>query len=194
MRLRCRAPATVATLGPGFDSLAMAIDLWNEVIIETEAPPAVEVRGEGAGELPEDGSNLIFRSMTYLSREVGKPLPSFRLSSVNRIPLERGLGSSSAAVVSGLLIADRLLEARLGEDGILQMAADLEGHPDNAAAGLWGGVVVAYLSPDGWSPATGFAPRSSSRWTSGSRPRTLGGSSLGRSRWPTRRSTPAGLH
>ena|SRR5919106_4687977 len=150
MRLRCRAPATVANLGPGFDSLAMAIDLWNEVIIETEAPPAVEVRGEGAGELPEDGSNLIFRSMTYLSREVGKPLPSFRLSSVNRIPLERGLGSSSAAVVSGLLIADRLLEARLGEDGILQMAADLEGHPDNAAAGLWGGVVVAYLSPDGW--------------------------------------------
>jgi homoserine kinase len=150
MLLRCRAPATVANLGPGFDSLAMAIDLWNEVTVDTEAPPAVEVQGEGAGELPEDGSNLIFRSMTYLSREVGRPLPSLRLSSMNRIPLERGLGSSTAAVVAGLLIADHLLDVRLGEDGILQMAADLEGHPDNAAAGLRGGVVIAYLSRDGW--------------------------------------------
>src|SRR5918996_122710 len=113
MRLRCRAPATVANLGPGFDSLAMAIDLWNEVIIETEAPPAVEVRGEGAGELPEDGSNLIFRSMTYLSREVGKPLPSFRLSSENRIPLERGLGSSSGAVVVAYLSPDGWRAERL---------------------------------------------------------------------------------
>jgi homoserine kinase len=150
MGLRCRAPATVANLGPGFDALAMAVDVWNEVTVNPEAPPAVSVSGEGAEELPEDASNLIFRSMTYLSREVGRPLPSFRLSSENRIPLERGLGSSTAAVVAGLVLADRLLEADLGEDGLLEMAADLEGHPDNAAAGLRGGVVIAYLSRDGW--------------------------------------------
>jgi homoserine kinase len=150
MRLQCRAPATVANLGPGFDSLAMAVDLWNEVVVDTEASPAVEVRGEGAGELPEDGSNLIFRSMTFLSREAGRPLPPFRLASDNRIPLERGLGSSAAAVVAGLLLADRLLGVGLDADGVLEMAVDLEGHPDNVAACLRGGVVIAYLSRGGW--------------------------------------------
>jgi homoserine kinase len=150
MPLLCRAPATVANLGPGFDSLAMAIDLRNEVTVDSEAAPAVEVRGEGAGELPADASNLIFRSMTYLSRVAGRALPPFRLSSENRIPLERGLGSSAAAVVSGLLLADRLLGTGLDGEAILEMASDLEGHPDNVAACLRGGVVIAYLSRDGW--------------------------------------------
>ena len=150
MRLRCRTPATVANLGPGFDSLALAVELWNEVSLDTEAEPAIVVRGEGSGEVPEDASNLIFRSMTYLSREVGRPLPPFRLESENRIPLERGLGSSATAVVAGLLLADRLLDAGLGPDGLLEVAVDLEGHPDNVAACLRGGVVIAYLSREGW--------------------------------------------
>jgi homoserine kinase len=150
MRLLCRAPATVANLGPGFDSLALAVDLWNEVALDADAEPAVVVRGEGSGEVPEDASNLIFRSMTYLSREVGRALPPFRLESENRIPLERGLGSSATAVVTGLLLADRLLGTGLGPDRMLEVAVDLEGHPDNVAACLRGGVVIAYLSRDGW--------------------------------------------
>lgn len=150
MRLRCAAPATVANLGPGFDALALAVEVRNEVLVETEAEPAVVVRGQGAGELPEDASNLVFRSMTYLSREVGRPLPRFRMESENRIPLQRGLGSSASAVVTGLILADRLLDTGLEEDRLLELAADLEGHPDNVAACLRGGVVVAYLSRDGW--------------------------------------------
>jgi homoserine kinase len=150
MQLRCAAPATVANLGPGFDALAMAVEVRNLVTVDTEAEPAVVVRGEGAGELPQDASNLIFRSMTYLSRESGRPLPPFRLESENRMPLERGLGSSAAAVVTGLLLADRVLETGLEPDRLLEVAADLEGHPDNVAACLRGGVVVAYLSREGW--------------------------------------------
>jgi homoserine kinase len=157
MRLRCRVPATVANLGPGFDALALAVEVWNEVTVDTDAEPAVMVAGEGAGELPEDASNLIFRAMTYLSRETGRPLPPFRLESENRIPLERGLGSSATAVVAGLVLADRLLDTVLEPDRLLEVAVDLEGHPDNVAACLRGGVVIAYLSRDGWR-AEGLDP------------------------------------
>jgi homoserine kinase len=150
MRLRCATPATVANLGPGFDALALALEVRNEVVVETEAEPAVVVRGEGTGELPEDASNLVFRSMTYLSRESGRPLPQFRMESDNRIPLQRGLGSSASAVVTGLVLADRLLDTGLDPEGLLELAADLEGHPDNVAACLRGGLVVAYLSRWGW--------------------------------------------
>jgi len=150
MRLVARAPATVANLGPGFDALALAVDLWSEVEVDTDAAPAVEVRGEGAGEIPEDASNLVFRAMAWLTREAGGSLPPFALRCANRIPLERGLGSSAAAVVSGLLLADRLLGAGLDRDRILEVAVDVEGHPDNVAACLGGGAVVAYLSRAGW--------------------------------------------
>ena len=150
MRLVVRAPATVANLGPGFDALALALDLHNQVTLDTGAEPGVAVSGEGAGELPEDASNLIFRTMTFLSKEAGTPLPPFRLESENRIPLERGLGSSAAAVVTGLLLADRLMDTKLDEDRLLELATDLEGHADNVASCLRGGLVIAYLSADGW--------------------------------------------
>jgi homoserine kinase len=150
MQVVARAPATVANLGPGFDALAMAIDLWNEVVADLDAEPEVTVSGEGSGELPQDASNLVFRSMTYLSREAGRPLPPLALRSRNRIPLERGLGSSAAAVVAGLLLADGLLGTGLDDDRLLEVAVDLEGHPDNVAGCLRGGVVIAYLSRRGW--------------------------------------------
>jgi homoserine kinase len=150
VKLRAHVPATVANLGPGFDSLALAVDLANEVVVDTESEPAVVVAGEGSGELPEDASNLVFRAMTYLARETGGTIPPFRLSSDNRIPLERGLGSSAGAVVAGLLLADALLGTKLDPDALLEVAVDLEGHPDNVAACLRGGVVVAYLGRDGW--------------------------------------------
>ena len=150
MRLVVRAPATVANLGPGFDALALAFDLWNEVVLDTEAEPGVIVRGEGSGELPEDGSNLVVRALAAVAGELGGALPRFRLECDNRIPIERGLGSSAAAVVSGVLLADRLLDARLGPDRLLQVAVDLEGHADNVAACLRGGLVLAYLSAAGW--------------------------------------------
>jgi homoserine kinase len=150
MVLRVRVPATVANLGPGFDALAMAVDVENQVDVDTEVQPAVLVEGEGSGELPEDASNLVFRSMAYLAREAGGSLPPFQLRCRNAIPLERGLGSSAAATVAGLLLANELLGARLGSAQLLEVAVDIEGHPDNVAACLLGGLVLAYLSRNGW--------------------------------------------
>jgi homoserine kinase len=150
MSLRARVPATVANLGPGFDALALAVDIVNEVELDTEAHPAVVVEGEGAGELPEDASNLVFRSMAYLAREAGGSLPPFRMRCRNAIPLERGLGSSAAATVAGIVLANELLGAGLDPHGLLQVAVDIEGHPDNVAACVFGGLVVAYLSREGW--------------------------------------------
>ena len=150
MRVTVRAPATVANLGPGFDCLALALDLANVFTVDTEAMAAVGVEGEGAGELPADGTNLVFRTITYMARELGGALPPFRLSCTNAIPLQRGLGSSAAAVVGGILLADRLLGADLPADRLLEVAVDLEGHPDNVAACLRGGLALAYRSAAGW--------------------------------------------
>lgn len=163
MRVVARVPATVANLGPGFDAFGLALDLHNEVVADTDGPPSVDVAGEGRGELPTDASNLVFRAMAYLSRETGRPLPPMALRSTNRIPLQRGLGSSAAAVVAGLVLADRLLETGLGADALLEVAVDIEGHPDNVAACLRGGLVVAYLSRYGWraerlEPHAGLRP------------------------------------
>jgi homoserine kinase len=150
MRLTVRAPATVANLGSGFDCLALALDLASEFTVDTDAEPGVLVDGEGASELPADGTNLVFRTISYLGQQVGGKLPAFRLTCLNRIPLQRGLGSSAAAVVAGLLLADRLLGANLSPDELLHTAVDLEGHADNVSACLRGGVALAYLSGGGW--------------------------------------------
>jgi homoserine kinase len=154
MRLAVTAPATVANLGSGFDCLALALDLHNEVRMETDVPPAVEVEGEGEGELPTGVTNLVFRTITYLAREAGGRLPPLTLQCRNRIPVQRGLGSSAAAVVSGLLLGDRLLRMELPADRLLELAVDIEGHADNVAACLRGGLALAYLSPDGWRAET----------------------------------------
>lgn len=163
MRLTARAPATVANLGPGFDCLALALDLLNEVTVDTEGEPSVSIEGEGAGELPSSGDNLIARSMARCAREAGVPLPAHSLHCRNRIPLERGLGSSAAAVVAGLALADRLLGCDFGPDRLLEMAVEVEGHPDNVAAALRGGLVLAYRTAGGWRadslvPAPGLDP------------------------------------
>jgi homoserine kinase len=163
MRLTVRAPATVANLGSGFDCLALALDLVSEFTLDTDAEPGVAVNGEGADELPADGTNLVFRTISYFGQKVGGKLPPFRLVCLNRIPLQRGLGSSAAAVVAGLVMADRMLGASLSADDMLHTAVDLEGHADNVAACLRGGVVLAYLSGGGWKaeslePGAGLRP------------------------------------
>jgi len=150
VRLTVRVPATVANLGPGFDCLALAIDLANRFTVDTEAPPGVSVDGEGAGELPHDPTNVVVRTMAFLAREMGGSLPTFGLLAENGIPLQRGLGSSASAVVGGLLLADRLVGANLSPERLLEMAVDLEGHPDNVAGCLRGGLVLAHLSSKGW--------------------------------------------
>jgi homoserine kinase len=144
MRLVATVPATSANLGAGFDSLALALDLCNEVTVDTEAPPGVTWEGEGATELPTDGSDAVSRAMREAADALGLDLPTFALSSVNRIPLERGLGSSAAAAVAGIELATALLGHDPVPERTLTIASRLEGHPDNVAAAIHGGLTIAF--------------------------------------------------
>lgn len=130
-----RAPATSANLGPAFDAAAVALDLWNELELTEAGALAVEVEGEGAGELPADATNLAVRAYGLLADPAGK---RFRFR--NRIPLERGLGSSAAAIALGLAAA------RPGGDAeeLLAAGLELESHADNLAAALVGGVTLTW--------------------------------------------------
>ncbi|MEA2554688.1 MAG: homoserine kinase [Actinomycetota bacterium] len=144
MTFRAIVPATSANLGPGFDCFGLALELCNEVILDVEAVPGVTFEGEGATELPTDGSDMISRSFGHVARAAGVPPPAFALHGVNRIPLERGLGSSAAATVAGILLADSVLHLGFGSDDVLDLAIELEGHPDNAAAAIVGGFTLAF--------------------------------------------------
>jgi homoserine kinase len=165
VRLSVRVPATVANVGPGFDSFALAVSLSNEVTLDTEGEPGIHVEGEGAGELPEDDSNLVLRSIAYLFSKGPDSPPRVAVRCVNNIPLERGLGSSASAVVAGLVLGDRLMGqnlARTHPDWLLKWAVDLEGHADNAAAALRGGIVLAYRATESWKIES-LAPHESLR-------------------------------
>ncbi len=150
MRITVRVPATSANLGPGFDCFGLALDLCNEVTVDTDAEPGVSWEGEGADELPTDGSDMVSRAIAFaLGQQLhffpSAALPSFSLHGINRIPLERGLGSSSAAAVAGVALCRSLLgEAGGGDDPhtTFAYAAELEGHPDNAAPAAYGGLTV----------------------------------------------------
>jgi len=145
MRLTARVPATSANLGPGFDCFGLALDLCNEVTIDTEGDPGVAWEGEGAGELPLDGTDLVSRAMRSVAEAGSEALPPLRMLGVNRIPLERGLGSSAAAAVLGVALARQLLDLPDEGDGrerIFDSAARIEGHPDNAAPAAFGALTV----------------------------------------------------
>ena len=147
MRLTVRVPATSANLGPGFDCFGLALDLCNEVTVDTDAAPGVTWEGEGASELPTDGSDLVSHVMASVAQVTGGTLPPMRLDGLNRIPLERGLGSSSAAAVAGAAIALRILGEAATPDAVFGHAARIEGHPDNAGPAVFGGFTIAL--PDG---------------------------------------------
>ena len=135
-----RVPATSANLGSGFDALGMALDLANTVRVAPAERTEVHVQGEGAGELALDAQNLLFRALAYVAERAGAPLPPVRLDCANAIPLARGLGSSSAAIVAGLLAGNCLLDDPLTTAELLALAVEIEGHPDNVTPALLGGV------------------------------------------------------
>ena len=137
-----QAPATTANLGPGFDSLGLALDLHNEIELALADETTVEIEGEGTDQLPRDDTHLVLRSARILADESGLTVPGWQLRQRNAIPLARGLGSSSAAIVAGLVAADALLELGLSREDLLEIAAKIEGHPDNVAPALYGGLTV----------------------------------------------------
>jgi homoserine kinase len=145
MRLTARVPATSANLGPGFDCFGLALDLCNEVTIDTGAEPGVSWEGEGAGELPTDGTDLVSRAIRSVSMSLANAVPpAVAVRGRNAIPLERGLGSSAAAVVAGVVLANRLLDGPGDLEMLFDRAVAIEGHPDNVAAAVFGGFTVAY--------------------------------------------------
>jgi homoserine kinase len=143
MHVRVRVPATSANLGPGFDALGLALALHNEVTIEEAADVSVSVEGEGRGRLEGGAKNLVARAVALGYEVAGRPFRGARVRCLNRIPLSRGLGSSAAAWVGGLLAANALMGEPLDRSALLTTAARAEGHPDNVAAALLGGLTVS---------------------------------------------------
>jgi homoserine kinase len=148
-----KVPATTANLGPGFDTLGLALSVYDELDVRVRDEPGahVTVHGVGAGEVPTDESNLVVSSMAYTFEAMGRRMPGVHVTAHNTIPHGRGLGSSGAAVVSGIMAAKGLLQGdvEIDADTLLRIATDLEGHPDNVAPALFGGLTIAWLTTSG---------------------------------------------
>ncbi|MEW6769940.1 MAG: homoserine kinase [Bacillota bacterium] len=144
-RTKVRVPATTANLGAGCDCLGLALSLYNTVAVELAGSGlAITVSGEGEDAVPRDRSNLVWQAMERLWAKAGFPVPAgVRIALKNRIPPGAGLGSSAAAIIGGLVAADALAGGVTAREEILTLATALEGHPDNVAPALLGGVVVA---------------------------------------------------
>ena len=136
-------PATAANLGPGFDCLGLALNLYNRVTLaETSSGLSVDVRGEGANIIPKDDTNLVLRAAERLFQLVGQRPAGVSLIQENQIPVGSGLGSSAAAVLGGILAANSLAGKPLGQEEVLALAAEIEGHPDNVTPALYGGLTL----------------------------------------------------
>ncbi|MDO4263407.1 MAG: homoserine kinase [Deinococcus sp.] len=143
MTLEVRVPASSANLGPGFDCLGLSLPLYTTLRVRPAARLAVVPQGPVLAGTPADESNYVYRCMTALAREVGRPLPPLHLEITSEVPLARGLGSSAAALLAGLLTANAALGEPLDRSELLDLASRIEGHPDNVAPALLGGIVVA---------------------------------------------------
>jgi len=143
MRFTVKAPASSANLGPGFDALGLALDLWNTVLIDTDGTPG-EVINEGPeAKILEGHRNLTVHAMETLARDRKRDLPGFSIVARTEIPVSRGLGSSAAALVAGLIAANHILELNLSQDELYGYALRMEGHGDNVGAAIYGGAVLA---------------------------------------------------
>lgn len=152
-RVVVRVPATSANLGPGFDAIGMALDMWSEFTVERSDKFDVICEGEGSHDMPLDETNLVCFGVAAAFRKAGKPMPLLRYHLVNRIPYARGLGSSSAAIVGGLIAGLVLAGHRVptwGSEELLNMAAEIEGHPDNVAPALYGGIQLGIHTGERW--------------------------------------------
>lgn len=142
--VRVQVPATTANMGPGFDCLGMALQLYNSV--EMMIIPSglhIEVQGDGQADIPRDEDNMVYLAARKVFRQVGYRPSGLKIKLVNNIPVARGLGSSSASIVGGMIAANIISGNTLSQRDIINLAYGMEGHPDNIAACVLGGIVVA---------------------------------------------------
>ena len=141
--IRIRVPATSANLGSGFDSLGIALTLYNSVWMEEF--DGIFITSRDTMKVPADRTNLIYWSAEQLYAECGRKLPGLKIEQQSDIPMARGLGSSSACIVAGLLGANRFLGGPLSTQDLVNLACKIEGHPDNTTPALLGGLVVSAM-------------------------------------------------
>jgi homoserine kinase len=155
--VRVRVPATSANLGPGFDALALALGWYDDLVVKVaDEGLHIDVAGEGADSVPRTERHLVVRALRAGFAALGGQPRGLEVVCANRIPHGRGLGSSAAATVAGLVAARALVPGALDlldDPGLLGLATDLEGHPDNVAACLYGGLTVAWVNGNGAAAA-----------------------------------------
>ncbi len=140
-----RVPATAANLGPGFDCLGMALNIYNTVTITRSHRFSIATSGEGKGVLSSGKDNLVYEAMARLFSRAGHPVPALEINCCNEISIARGLGSSTAAIVAGLVAANSLIGGVMSGEELLQLGTEIEGHPDNLAPALFGGCQVVVV-------------------------------------------------
>jgi homoserine kinase len=145
MEFQIRTPGSTANLGPGFDALGLALTLYNHVTVRTCEKPGFEASAEGEGQhaLATDETNLFYQSALFTAQKIGKKLPGLRVHLNNRVPLSRGLGSSSTAIVAGAIAANHLFGSPLSQQDLLDLTTEKEGHPDNVSPCLLGGLTMS---------------------------------------------------
>ena len=141
--IHIRVPATSANMGPGFDSIGIAVELYNHIWVEEQTTGlTIDVKRDQAIPVPTDETNLIYKTMKYFYEQKGLKMPGVHIVQEDYIPMVRGLGSSAACIVGGLFAANALAGNICDKDELAQMAAQLEGHPDNSNPAIYGSMVV----------------------------------------------------
>ena len=154
-KITVKTAATAANLGPGFDCLAMALDIWNTTTVEILPGPdsRYEVTGHGSEYPDQMYARLVHRCVRMPFERMDLEPPAVKLACTNDVPAGKGLGSSAAAIIAGLVAGNDLSGAGLGEDELLEMAVEVEGHPDNVVAALYGGCRIVVPSGEHFSTA-----------------------------------------
>ena len=161
MKVSVKVPATSANIGPGFDCLGLALPIYNTVTIEETVLPGtgIEINMMAEGEesldemifddIPRDENNIVYKAVEMLYNSIGQEPSELRINIQSQIPITRGLGSSAAVIVGGLIAANKLLGSPADETALLSIATEVEGHPDNVAPAILGGFVLASQEDDG---------------------------------------------
>jgi len=144
-KVSLKIPGSTSNLGPGFDTLGMAVNIYLNLEAEPSDELKISIFGEGANEIKKNRNNLVYRSFQEYFKYVGEPYFPIKLTLKNEIPLKRGLGSSGAAIVGGLLIAREMTGKMVSDEELLNIATSIEGHPDNVTPTLFGGLTISCI-------------------------------------------------